>query len=190
MDRNCCKYLFSIFYFQNINQSIDNQNITKIDSIEVKENLKQIETKVEDLITQTSIQYQSIEKNKNSIISKTQLENEKKIIVKEVDKNTKNEMVKVNVPKIENQIITNSTQENISQQYELINEIQKVEHKATEQQNDNEQLVESNKVKKRKSYVEQEVLLFSVENELHPVPENHSKKHLEVAKTLIHHLKF
>lgn len=182
-------FVFSILYLQNTNQSIYNQDITKIDSIEIKENLKQKETKVEDLVTQTTIKNKIIEKNKNLILSENQIEKSEIITKKDDIKIFKNEIIKVDTPKIENQnSIAIQIQESSIQKQELTNEVQKTEQKVTEQQSNNKQFVESDKVKKQKNYVEQDVLLFSVENELHPIPENHSKKHIEFAKTLIHHL--
>ena len=182
-------FVFSILYFQNINPSINNQNITKIDSIKIKENLNQKETKVEDLVTQTTIKNKIIEKNKNLILSENQIEKSEIITKKDDIKIFKNEIIKVDTPKIENQnSIAIQIQEISIQKQELTNEVQKTEQKVTEQQSNNKQFVESDKVKKQKNYVEQDVLLFSVKNELHPIPENHSKKHIEFAKTLIHHL--
>lgn len=179
--------LVSLFYFLNYNQTNVNQIVTDDNSLKNKENLNQNETKIKDLVTQSTIQNQSIEKNENFIQTKNPIEKSEKIKSKSEVQITKNEVVNDNISKNEHQnIITNPTQEDNTQQQELTKEIQKVEQKISEPNNNSEQLVE--KVKKRKSYVEQEVLLFSVENELHPIPENHSKKHLEVAKTIIQHL--
>lgn len=174
-------FLISVFYFQNINQSVLNQNVTKINSIKIKKNSTRDKNQIENLITQKNIQVKSKKNNENFINKEHQ--NEEKIISKVVVDKIKNKQIKIDVPKVENQnTIANQSQENFVQKEEITNETQKIE------ENHSEQITENNKIKKRKSYVQQDVLLFSVENELHPIPENHSKKQIEFAKTIIHHL--